>query len=143
MKDDSGVWDWFAAALVHDLGKTNLNQAGTFEAHHDLTRTPFGSELPGDLVERVALHHDEVDFEGVSHAPGAVALIMADRFQKAMHQTEGWEHDERLSKLTHHPAFYPFYGLPEEGWDQHESQVLAVCRRGIRRSIFGPFLRSK
>ena len=118
------IWEWFAAALLHDLGKTKLNQAGMWETHHDLARTPFGGQLPVDIVQLVAQHHDEVDFKAKSHTPEAVALIMADRFQKAMHQTEGWEQDERLSKLRHHPAFYPFYGLPEEGWDQHKSQVL-------------------
>jgi hypothetical protein len=120
------IWEWFASALVHDLGKTSLNQAGTWEVHHDLARTPFGEQLPANIVQHVAQHHDEVDFEAGSHTPRAVALIMADRFQKAMHQTEDWEQDERLSKLTHHPAFYPFYGSPEEGWDQHKAQVLGL-----------------
>ncbi len=114
----SSIWEWFATALVHDLGKTVLDESGQWTDHEQLDKKPFGSWLPTDIVSRVRLHHDNVDFEASSHSPEAVALIMADRFQKAMHQTEHLEKDERLSRLQQHPAFYPYYGRVEEGYNQ-------------------------
>jgi len=112
------IREWFAAALVHDLGKIVLNKAGSWEHHERLDEKPFGSRLPATIVSKVRIHHDNVDFEAGSHSPEAVALIMADRFQKAMHQTEYLEKNERLSKLKQHPAFYPYYARVEEGYNQ-------------------------
>lgn len=121
---ESKVWEWFAAALVHDLGKTNLNKDGFWEAHEHLERTPFAEVLPADLMKRASQHHDKVDLAARSHSPEAMSLIMADGFQKGMHGTEDLEKDPRLGKLTRYPAFYPYYGTIEEGWNRSKSAGL-------------------
>lgn len=116
---ESKVWEWFAAALVHDLGKTNLNKDGFWEAHEHLERTPFAEVLPADLMKRAGQHHDKVDLEARSHSPEAMALIMADGFHQAMAQVP-----QGPDELRQHPAFYPYYGPVEQGHDQHKVQPL-------------------
>ena len=136
----SNVWQWFAAALVHDLGKIVLDASGQWTDHEQLGKKPFGSRLRADIVSRAKIHHDNVDFEAGSHSPEAVALIMADRLQKAMHRTEHLEKDERLSKLQQHPAFYPYYARVEEGYDQ--AKVAPIIDRLTSAASKQPSLRN-
>ena len=115
----SNVWQWFAAALVHDLGKTVLDASGQWTDHELLDKKPFGSRLPATIVDKAKIHGDLQGLRAGSYPPEAVALIMADGFQQAMAQAT-----ERPPELQQHPAFYPYYGTSEPGYDQHKVQPL-------------------
>jgi hypothetical protein len=94
--ETTDVWEWFAAALIHDLGKTILNSQGKWtRLHHklDVTRSPmledkaqlfdFESLLGTGILGKVESHHDRID---ASSSLGLVATVVADRTQKAMHR---------------------------------------------------------
>jgi len=135
VEDESEVWKWFVAAYLHDLGKTNLNEQGVWENHEHLERTPFAELLPPDLMAKISKHHDKIDIHNGSQSLEDIALIMADKCQKAMHGTEDLEKDNRLGKLRHHPAFYPYYGQIEEGWNHVKAaglieQIKQVLKKG-------------
>lgn len=115
---ESPIWEWFAAALVHDLGKIVLNKDGFWEQHERLEEKPFGKRLPASIVDKAKIHGDLEGLRAGLHSSEGAALIMADGLQKAMHQTGHLETDERLSKLQQHPAFYPYYGRIEEGYNE-------------------------
>lgn len=132
-KNDAEVFNWFAAAYLHDLGKTNISSQGFFQAHHErLQGGPFESLLPADMIALIAKHHDPVDIKGGTQRPEEMALIIADRFQKAMHGAEDLEKDPRLEPLKKHPAYYPYYGTVEDGWDQGKAAGLVL---GIRQAL--------
>jgi len=122
----SPIWEWFAAALVHDLGKVVLNKSGFWEGHERLDEKSFGHLLPTSIVDKAKIHGDLAGLQAGSRSPEGAALIMADGLQKAMHRSD-LERDERLSKLKQHPAFYPYYGRIEEGYDQ--AKVTPIIER--------------
>jgi hypothetical protein len=113
----SPIWEWFAAALVHDLGKAVLNEDGFWEGHERLDEKPFGHLLPVGIVDKAKIHGDLAGLQAGLYPSEGAALIMADGLQKAMHRSD-LERDERLGKSKQHPAFYPYYGRIEEGYDQ-------------------------
>jgi len=113
------IREWFAAALVHDLGKIVLNKAGSWEHHERLDEKPFGGRLPASIVDKAKIHHDLVDLDARSHSPQALALIMVDGFQQAMAQVP-----RGPDELRQYPAFYPYYGPVEPRYDQHKVQTL-------------------
>jgi len=115
----SPIWEWFAAALVHDLGKVVLNKDGSWEHHERLDEKYFGKQLPAGIVDKAKIHHDREGLRAGSHPPEGAALIMADGFQQAMAKVT-----ERPDELRQHPAFYPYYGTAEPGYDQHKVQPL-------------------
>lgn len=133
---ENAIWDWFQAAMLHDLGKTVLNKLnGQWEKHEDLSKplprseypdlTGFEAELAtalGDLVDRIKTHHG---VEPSLLTREIAALIMADGFQKAMHQIEDIEGDTRFGHLNSNPSFYPYYGSPQERWDAASAATLA------------------
>jgi len=115
----SNVWEWFAAALIHDLGKTVLDASGQFTDHERLDKKPFGELLPVNIVDKAKIHHDPVDLQAGSHSAEELALIMVDGFQQAMGQVP-----RGPDELRQHPAFYPYYGPVEIGYDQYKVQPL-------------------
>jgi len=115
----SNVWQWFAAALVHDLGKVVLDASGQWTDHEQLDKKPFGRLLPESIVDKAKIHHASVDLQAGSHSAEALALIMVDGFQQAMGKVP-----RGPARLQQHPAFYPYYGSVETGYDQHKVQPL-------------------
>ncbi|MBM3299652.1 MAG: hypothetical protein FJY85_06840, partial [Deltaproteobacteria bacterium] len=124
----SPIWEWFAAALVHDLGKTVLDASGQWTDHEKLDEKPFGKLLPPSIVEKAKIHHAAVDLEAGSHSAEERALIMVDGFQQAMGQVP-----RGPDELRQHPAFYPYYGLVETGYDQYNVQPLISRITGMLR----------
>lgn len=131
-KNGTEIFNWFVAAWLHDLGKTNITSEGVWQNHKNLRGSQFESLLSPGLIEFIAKHHDQIDFEGGTQRPEEIALIMADKFQKGMHGAEDLECDTRLNPLKKHPAFYPYYGTVEEGWDQSKASGLIA---GIRQVL--------
>jgi len=122
----SSIWEWFAAALLHDLGKTVLDASGQFTYHEQLDKKPFGKLLPASIVDKAKIHHDPVDLQAGSHSAEELALIMVDGFQQAMGQVP-----RGPDELRQHPAFYPYYGLVETGYDQYKVQPLVSRITGV------------
>lgn len=131
-KNGTEIFNWFAAAYLHDLGKANINPQGVWQNHKKLQGGPFESLLPPDMIALIAKHHDPIDFDSGTQRQEEMALIMADRFQKGMHGAEDLERDKRLDPLKKYPAFYPYYGTVEDGWDQGKAAGLIL---GIRQVL--------
>ncbi|MBC8450283.1 MAG: hypothetical protein H8D78_21325 [Chloroflexi bacterium] len=117
----SPIWEWFAAAMLHDLGKTVLDTSGQWADHEELDKKPFGDLLPPSIVEKAKIHHAAVDLEAGSHSAEERALIMVDGFQQAMGQVA-----RGPDELRQRPAFYPYYGSDETGYDQYKVQPLVA-----------------
>lgn len=133
------TWDWFAVALLHDIGKITLNKGGTWEDHEDLSKFLDAEKYPSylsqaqidfctllgqDIVDYIKVHHDEL-----TESREAQALLMADRFQKAMHGiSEIKDDDPQFSPLQTNPGFYPYYGQPRTRWwpDDSAHQTLKM-----------------
>jgi len=126
------IWEWFAAALLHDLGKTILNEQGVFSKHWelDVRRSPalkpeaerfnFDALLGAGIAAKVRAHHDHIS---AGSDPALVAMVIADRVQKAMHVVRNEEGKVITDKtdpyqvLINRPPFYPYYGEPILGWE--------------------------
>ena len=125
------MWQWFKAALLHDIGKTVLNSTGWWSRHEALDKPLSAADYPTlvgqggvdfvkllgrPMVDQIAGHH-----RGPSPERSTVenALVMADRLQKAMYQSmtkDGGILEDAIksvcpnARLT--PPFYPYYGKP-------------------------------
>ena len=120
------IWEWFAAALLHDLGKTILDEEGKWgrgreHARLDVTRSPalesevarfdFDALLSPDIAAKVQAHHDHITTDSDL---ALVAMVIADRVQKAMH---GIPQGKGAQELKKKPPFNPYYGELVVGWE--------------------------
>jgi len=137
------IWEWFAAALLHDLGKTILNEHGVWGKHWELDmrhsptleseaeRFNFDALLSPGIAAKVRAHHDRI---AADSEMALVATVIADRVQKAMHVIRNEEGEVITDKtkpydvLLYWPPFYPYYGEPVLGW---ESETAADVLRDV------------
>ncbi len=128
------AWEWFAATMMHDLGKTIIDKDGVFHQETlDPSQNPalklgeidFDAFLRPGVVSKISASHG-VD---VNRPIGQVALVIADRVQKVMHRMtdakRGLIDDERGNKdyaaLKNYPVFYPYYGHPKKRVDSNSA----------------------
>jgi hypothetical protein len=125
----------FVAAMLHDVRKIDLNKSGRWERHDDLMCTvnpflepgeiDFKALLGEDVVDIIGAHHDgalaDVKAQDLAEARSKldealktgktslekIALLLADRWQKAMYQIPESEGFERTKS---NPSYYPYYG---------------------------------
>jgi len=137
------IWEWFAAALLHDLGKTILNEHGVWGKHEELDvrhspalkpeagRFDFDALLSPGIAAKVRAHGDDI---AADSDPALVATVIADRVQKAMHVVRNEEGEvikdrtDPYQVLSNNPPFYPYYGEPVLGW---ESETAADVLRNV------------
>jgi hypothetical protein len=140
---ESNVWEWFAAALLHDLGKTILDKQGVSSKHEelDVSRSPaleseaerfdFDALLSPGIAAKVRAHHDRI---AADSEMALVATVIADRVQKAMHVVRNEEGEvikdrtDPYQVLRNNPPFYPYYGESVLGW---ESKTAADVLRNV------------
>jgi len=117
----------FAAAMLHDLGKVVLNEAGSWKKHPNL-RGKFGGALDASpLLDLISQHHGSLDPNNLPPVE-AVLLTMADGFHKSMHQKGDIEGNPAFRQLAQEPSFYPYFGQPVDGWDWHSATGQIVTR---------------
>ena len=131
--DNHQLWNGFVAAMLHDIGKVILNDAGNWGQHQDLDHpekikllqeaTGLASfrDLLGDgVVDLIKAHHGyEKRFDLGEISAESLALSIADKIESAMYQPKEREKFEgkEFQRLRSHLQFYPFYRYPVR-WNQ-------------------------
>jgi len=140
------AWEWFAAAMLHDLGKTILDAQDQWRQKQlDTSLNPelkpgeidLGQLLGQGVKSKIEQHHGHIT---ATTTPPQAALVLADYIQKAMYAmrdvTGRLVTDDRGNieyvGFNQQPPFYSYYGKIVPGWD-HKSA--ADLLRGIKRIL--------
>ncbi len=125
---DGKLWDGFAAALLHDLGKTILDDQGVWSRHQEKVDADF-IEILGDRIYKLILGHHP-SREKILADTSEIALVLADRIQKAMYQIRNVQgdivkdRDPKYQSLIHFPPFYPYYGDKIPKWNKDDASKI-------------------
>jgi hypothetical protein len=139
--DDHQLWNGFVAAMLHDIGKVILNEAGSWGHHEDLDHpekikllreatglASFRDLLGEEVVDLIKAHHGyEKRFELSEMSAESLALSVADRIESAMYQIDEKREEfksKEFQRLRSRLQFYPFYRYPMR-WDQAAANVRA------------------
>lgn len=137
---EATVRDAFVALMVHDLGKMVLLNDGRWTGHQnlrpedsaafatgDLTATDMEQLLGEDVYREVQEHHKRENTNPNLNLVTPLAVVIADRVQKAMYQlrdsagnivdeTNRQTFPPALNDLRAYPPFYPYYGSIVQQW---------------------------
>lgn len=114
---------WLIGALLHDIGKVQINASGRW-SRHELLREPLRSVVGEELAAIIATHHKGSPRSGPFRRR---SLILADRLQKSIAMAIPFEADDRYIetlKALWPPIGAPLYGAPVV-WTAARAQKLA------------------
>ncbi|MFP3902992.1 MAG: HD domain-containing protein [Armatimonadota bacterium] len=102
---------WLIGALLHDIGKVQINEAGRW-SRHELLREALLPLVGDELAAIIATHHKGSPRSGPFRRR---SLILADRLQKSIAMAIPFEADDRYIetlKALWPPIGAPLYGEP-------------------------------